>query len=144
MKSIDAMIATHVMKWERKGGWPVTPNDSTEYGCWATGTHPSHGGRVRWCEPDSEGLDSLNDAEVWSPSTDPAAMMVVVEKMREHGWLWEANNYSDGRHVWSAEFGNGTQATEGNAPSLALAVSIAALRACAVPESDIAKALEER
>ncbi len=135
--SIDALVAERVLGWKKD-----------EYGCWAEGTHPSHGGRVRWCEPDSEGLDSLNDAEVWSPSTDPAAMMVVVEKLDERKLgihITRMRSLKDGALSWTVEIHDRHNCNSlgfADAKTMPMAFCLAALRAERVPEPEIQAAQE--
>jgi hypothetical protein len=148
VRKIDAMVATHVMKW--------AVNSSDWYA---------------WKTPEGEDID-----DDWSPSTDPAAMMVVVEKMSSkmhkvviewHSDMGECKTMKRHRKpdlilspdlnpnpqpYWTCEMWARSEkypqcwdkAFVAKGATAALAVCVAALRACAVPESDIAKALEER
>lgn len=131
-RAIDAMVAEKVMGW--------TPD---EYGCWSEGTHQSHGGRVRWCKADSEGLDRLNDAEVWSPSTDPAAYTEVID-YHATGYVEIHNGWGerDGERVggWKCRIVVPGGEGEAREPTIGMAVCIAALRAVGVAEDEIQKA----
>jgi hypothetical protein len=116
MRKIDAMVAEKVM------GWAFNSSD------WYVYKTP-------------EGDDIDDD---WSPSTDPAAMMMVVEKMRELGLAIGMETDSNGWWVCVTLDKDPPISLHARSLTLPLAVCHAALRACAVPESDIAKALEER
>lgn len=138
--NIDALVATRVMGW--------TPD---ELGCYATDRHPSHGGRVRWCVEDSDALDSLNDAEVWSPSTDPAAMMVVKARLLEidrekHGGMtglystWNPYNCRwEVKIDWSSN-----KRFEAKHENECMAWCLLGLAVVGTTEDEITKALEER
>lgn len=85
LREMDARVAEKVM------GWP-----GCEDGLWSEGSHPSHGGRVRWCDHDSDAIDIYNDTEVWSPTTSVDAAFAVLERMRELGWKYSIIHAIDG------------------------------------------------
>lgn len=71
--------------------------------------------------------------EKWRPSTDIAAAMRVVEKMRERGISFEASytKWSDGNWRWGVEFQSDDHTQDGNHYGTSLPESIcrAALKA---------------
>ncbi len=128
-KAIASLVASKVMGWPfvktLKNGNAI--HEHPEYGHTTVGTLDAKG----------------NFTAPWDPTT-PAAMMAVVEKMREGGCSASITISQGGfPALHTCQFA-GRSWGFGAGDTLMLAVCLAALRACAVPESDIAKALEER
>lgn len=132
MRKIDAMVAENVMGAPVKWGVIFGDDWYQEY--------PSRK------EAEADMNEGETELEHDGPkfSTDPAAMMVVVEKMCEAHWPYMKKPApGDGdRERWRVTFHNkngetGVNARHGVSDSLPLAVCLAALRAVGVPESEI-------
>lgn len=135
--TLDELVATRVMKWTADAD-----------GLYATST-AAHGGRVRYCVPDSDAMDSVNDAEPWSPTTNIAHAWEVVEKMRSMGWWWSLSSFGGEKGDWRFDVmmdhksdPEETRQCVWAAKTAPLAITLAALRACGVTEGEIEAAQE--
>jgi len=80
-RDLDALVAERVMGW-------VCPD---QYNYWMT-IHPG-------------GTFDLHQLKAtWSPSTDIAAAMLIIDKLRADGWHFSCDDF--GGEPWWAEFAN--------------------------------------
>lgn len=99
-KEINYQVATQVMGWRAVCIYDGDSNYEKQ-----AGIHPhSYDHRCGW--------NALKTGESfdWSPTTDPAAWMQVVERMREKGWNISLDNSGTTKGMWVCLFDRGRDA----------------------------------
>jgi hypothetical protein len=128
-RELDALVAERVMQWKRVRSDRDEGDDRRDV-AWML--HYKMG--VLRGEPYTYGANALYDRTFrkWSPSTDIAAAMEVIEKMRELGWLTDCitnDVYGMPDTSWSASFRmSGGYEVEAQAATLPEAICRAALQ----------------
>lgn len=129
-REIDALVAEKVMLWP-------FPEDCEAFSAtdetWCY-RHPKKGvlkGTAYYVKYAPEGTKYSRDYKRWSPTTDIAAAMDVVEKMKSEGYSVFMDDAHNGK--WTVCFykpdGEATVYHHGQADTLELAICLAALRA---------------